>query len=104
VQSKILRTIYDAPRYVSNKTLHESSATPLVEDEVHRLTQHYLCQLSGHANQQVHRLHTPIQQLEGAYAVDGQRTLCPCHGITVPRHHATPFSETRRWTATPLTI
>ena len=58
VQSKILRMICDAPRYVSNKTLHESSATPLVEDKIHRLT-HYLCKLSGHANQLVHQLHTP---------------------------------------------
>jgi hypothetical protein len=60
VQSKILRMIYDAPWYASNKTLHESSATPLVGDEIHRLNQHYLCQLSGHANQQVHQLHTPL--------------------------------------------
>ena len=59
VQSKILRMIYDAPWYVSNKTLHESSATPLVEDEIHRLTQHYLCQLSGHAKQLVYNFKPP---------------------------------------------
>ena len=92
VQSKILRMIYNVPWYVSNKTLHESSTTPLVEDQIHRLTQHYLCKLSGHANQLVHQLHTP-QQLKDAYVVDGQRTLCPNHRITAPRHNATPFQR-----------
>ena len=34
VQSKILRTVFNAPRYISNKTLHEDSGTPFVEDEI----------------------------------------------------------------------
>jgi hypothetical protein len=42
VQSKILLVIYDAPCYVSDKTLHESSVITLVEDEMHRVTHNYL--------------------------------------------------------------
>jgi len=42
VQSKILRMIFNAPRYISNKTLHEDSGTPFAEDEIKRLTNSYL--------------------------------------------------------------
>jgi len=42
IQSKILRIVFNAPRYISNKTLHEDSGTPFVEDEIKRLTNSYL--------------------------------------------------------------
>jgi hypothetical protein len=42
VQSKILRMVFIAPWYVSNKTLHEDSRIPLVEDEIKRMTNRYL--------------------------------------------------------------
>ena len=38
VQSKILRMVFNAPRYISNKTLHEDSGTPFVEYEIKRLS------------------------------------------------------------------
>jgi len=42
VQSKILRMVFNTPRYISNKTLHEDSGIPFVEDEIKRLTNSYL--------------------------------------------------------------
>jgi len=36
VQSKILRMVFNTPWYISNKTLHEDSGTPFVEDEIKR--------------------------------------------------------------------
>jgi len=59
VQSKILRMIFNAPWYISNKTLHEDSGTPFVEDEIKRLTNSYLHNLPGHPNEQVSHLHVP---------------------------------------------
>jgi hypothetical protein len=48
VQSKILKMVFNAPRYVSNKTLHEDSKIPFVEDEIKRMTNRYLRNLTGH--------------------------------------------------------
>jgi hypothetical protein len=59
VQSKILRMAFNAPWYVSNKTLHESSGIPFVADEIKRLTNKYLQNLSGHSNKQVSQLQAP---------------------------------------------
>ena len=42
VQSKMLRMLFNAPRYISNKTLPEDSGTPFAEDEIKRLTNSYL--------------------------------------------------------------
>ena len=48
VQSKILRMLFNAPRYISNKTLHEDSGIPFVESENKRLTNSYLHCRPGH--------------------------------------------------------
>ena len=37
--------VFDAPWYVDNKTLHDSSGTPYVKDEINRLSANYLHQL-----------------------------------------------------------
>jgi hypothetical protein len=42
LQSKILRQAFNAPWYVSNKTLHESSGIPFVADEIKRQTHTYI--------------------------------------------------------------
>jgi hypothetical protein len=42
--------VFSAPRYVSNKTLHEDSRIPFVEDEIKRMTNRYLQNLAGHSN------------------------------------------------------
>jgi hypothetical protein len=49
VQSKILRMVFNEPWYVSNKTLHEDSSIPLLEDEIKRMTNRYLQNLTGHS-------------------------------------------------------
>lgn len=59
VQSKVLRMIFDAPWYVSNKTLHDDSGIPLVQEEIRRLTTNYLDRLAGHPNEQVSQLRDP---------------------------------------------
>ena len=41
VQSEILRMVFNAPWYISNKTLHEDSGVPFAEDEINRLTNSY---------------------------------------------------------------
>jgi len=42
VQSKILRMVFNAPWYISDKTLHDDSGIPFVEYEIKRLTNSYL--------------------------------------------------------------
>jgi hypothetical protein len=59
VQSKILRMMFNAPWYVSNKTLHEDSRIPFLEDEIKRMTNRYLLNLPGHSNEQLSQLHVP---------------------------------------------
>jgi len=59
IQSKILRMIFDAPRYVSNQTLRERSGAPYVKDEINRLSASYLHRLKDHSNHYVHQLQTP---------------------------------------------
>jgi hypothetical protein len=46
-------------RYASNKTLHEDSRITFVEDEIKRMTNRYLQNLTGHSNEQVRQLHVP---------------------------------------------
>jgi hypothetical protein len=59
VQSKILRMAFNAPWYVSNKTLHESSGITFIADKIKRQTNKYLQNLSGHSNKQVSQLQAP---------------------------------------------
>lgn len=49
-QSKALRTIADAPWFVSNKTLHRDLNIPFVKDEITKLSARYLQRLSDHEN------------------------------------------------------
>jgi hypothetical protein len=50
IQSKILRIAFNAPWYISNKTLHDDSGIPPVEDEIKRITNNYIHNLTGHPN------------------------------------------------------
>jgi hypothetical protein len=59
IQSKTLRIVFNAPWYVDNKTLHKDSRIPLVEDEIIKMTNRYLLNLTGHPNEQVNQLHVP---------------------------------------------
>jgi hypothetical protein len=49
--------VFNAPWYVCNKTLHKDSRIPLVEDEIIRMTNRYLLNLTGHLKEQVNQLH-----------------------------------------------
>ena len=50
IQSKILRIAFNAPWYISNKTLHDDSGLPPVEDEIKRITNSYIHNFTGHPN------------------------------------------------------
>jgi len=74
IQSKTLRIVFNAPWYVSNKTLHKDSRIPFVEDEIIRLTNRYLLNLTGHPNEQVNQLHVPPRPEEDY--TDGGPQMC----------------------------
>jgi len=61
IHFKTPRMVFNAPRYVSNKTLYESSGIPFVEDEIKRITSKYPQNPSGHSNKQIS---PPPQRLE----------------------------------------
>ena len=72
-QLVILRMVFDAPCYVDNKTLHDSSGTPYVKDEINRLSANYLHRIKDHTNHYVRQLQTPPRE---DYAGDGPLTPC----------------------------
>ena len=57
IQQKTVRIVFNAPWYVSNKTLHQDSRIQFVEDEIIRTTNRYLLNLTGHPNEQANQLH-----------------------------------------------
>jgi hypothetical protein len=72
IQSKILRLVFDAPWYVSNKTLHEISGTPFVKDEINRMSASYLHRLQDPPNQYARQIQPPPPPpLRKGYADDG---------------------------------
>jgi hypothetical protein len=50
LQSKILRSITNAPRFVSNRTLHSDLHIPFVDTEINRLSKVYHQRLAEHQN------------------------------------------------------
>jgi hypothetical protein len=57
-QSKTLRAIADAPRYVSNLTLHNDLKAPDVKNEILRLAGRYKAQTANHENKLIEDLYT----------------------------------------------
>lgn len=55
-QSKILRTIVNAPWYVTNTTLHTDLGIPYVANEIQRLARTYTHNLAGHGNELIGQL------------------------------------------------
>ena len=51
--------VFNAQWYISNKTLHEDSGIPFVEDEIKRLNNSYIHNLPGHPNEQVSHMYFP---------------------------------------------
>lgn len=60
VQSKILRSITNAPWYVSNLTLHNDLHIPYVSEEIQRFSALYHQRILGHQNRLVAELVTPL--------------------------------------------
>lgn len=56
-QSKILRTLVDAPWYVSNQTLHNDLNIPYITDEIQRFATIYSQRITNHENQLVEQLY-----------------------------------------------
>ena len=73
LQSKILRSITNAPRYVSNCTLHNGLHIPLVATEINRLSLLYHKRLVGHHNALITAMATPpniVRRLKRQWPTD----------------------------------
>jgi hypothetical protein len=57
-QSKTLRTIVDAPWYVSNLTLHNDLKIHFVKNEILRMADRYKDQTANHDNELIEELNT----------------------------------------------
>lgn len=55
-QNKILRSILDAPWYVTNEIIQNDLQVPTVEDEISRFSQNYRGRLASHPNSLTHSL------------------------------------------------
>jgi hypothetical protein len=60
LQSKVLRTISNAPWYVSNFTLHNDLQIPFITEEIKRCWTLYYNRLMGHENSYVTELRNPL--------------------------------------------
>jgi hypothetical protein len=60
LQSKVLRTITNAPWYVSNFTLHNDLQIPFITEEIKRYSTIYYYRLIGHENSYVTELSNPL--------------------------------------------
>lgn len=49
-QSKALRSITNAPYYITNKSLHNDLSMPFIKSEIKRYSSNYLARLSNHTN------------------------------------------------------
>jgi hypothetical protein len=73
LHSKILRSITNAPRYVSNFTLHNDLHIPFVATEISRLSLLYHQRLAGHHNVLIAALTTPpaiVRRLKRQWPTD----------------------------------
>jgi hypothetical protein len=49
--SKVLRSIVNAPWYVSNQSLHDDLKIPFIKDEIRRMSAGYNVQITNHENE-----------------------------------------------------
>jgi hypothetical protein len=91
LQSEILRSITNAPWYVSNFTLHNDLHIPFVTTEISRLSFHYHQRLACHHNTVINALTTPttiVQRLKRQgptdldHATEGDFSRTLCHPLT----------------------
>jgi hypothetical protein len=60
LQTDVLRTITNAPWYVSNFTLHNDLQIPFITEEIKRYSTIYYNRLIGHENSYVTELSNPL--------------------------------------------
>jgi hypothetical protein len=60
LQANVLRTITNAPWYVSNFTLHNDLEIPFITKEIKRYSTIYYNRLTGHENSYVTELSNPL--------------------------------------------
>jgi len=60
-QSKILRAIANAPRYVTNHTLHTDFNIPYLRDVIHKRSNKHHIKLEAHPNPLLEPLLQPIK-------------------------------------------
>jgi hypothetical protein len=60
LQSNVLRTITNAPWYVSNFMLHNDLRSPFITEEIKRYSTLYYSRLIGHENSYVTELSNPL--------------------------------------------
>jgi hypothetical protein len=65
LQSKVLRTITNAPWCVSNYTLHNDLQIPFITEEIKRYSTVYYNRLIGHENSYVIELSSPLNVRRG---------------------------------------
>ena len=100
IQSKILRMVLNAPRYVSNKTLHEISGIQFAEDETKRITSKYLQNLSDHSNKQISQLQPPRKKTKPPMA----HRCTTLKKVSPISKKCNQLSENCHWAAPPLTL
>ena len=107
IQSKILRIAFNAPWHISNKTLHADSGIPPVEDEIKRLTNNHIHNLTGQPNVLTSHLLAPHpQRTENGYTEHGQQTyLAKEQSVDSDRWiKCHLFLENCHWTAPPFKV
>jgi hypothetical protein len=73
LQSKVLRTITNAPWYVSNFTLHNDLQIPFIIEKINIYSTLYYNRLMGHENSYVTELSNPLnvrRRLKGQWSSD----------------------------------
>ena len=72
-QSKTLRSLIDAPWYVTNETIHRDLKTPTVKEEISKFSNRYSIRVNNHQNPIVARLldtTDQIRRLKRHYPLD----------------------------------
>jgi hypothetical protein len=71
-QSKILRSIVDAPRYVTNATLHTDLPIPTIQEVIHGRSTKHRARLLTHSNPQLQSLSrdTVLRRLKRRWPAD----------------------------------
>ena len=72
-QSKTLRSLIDAPWYVTNETIHHNLKIPTVKEEVSKFSNRYNTRIDDHQNPLVTQLldtADQIRRLKGQYPLD----------------------------------